>query len=150
MTTSLSQPNQKINSPIVKENEIEAIKQMQELLTQNNHQLKLVIDGQEIPLTDAFSYILRQVAQAMASGKYVSVVTYNPELTTEQAADLLNVSPSYLMKLLDQGELAYIMVGNQKRVNFDDLMKYKEERDAKRDKFLTELTQMSQEAGFYE
>ena len=42
------------------------------------------------------------------------------------------------------------MVGTHRRVRFEDLMKYKEQRDIQRDKFLTELTQMSQEAGFYE
>lgn len=150
MTTFLSNQNLLTDSNIVTEAETQAIKQLAELLKQENSELKLATNGQEMTISDSVCNVLRQVVQAMASGKIVSIVTYNPELTTQQAADLLNVSRPYLIKLLEQGELPYIMVGTHRRVKFEDLMKYKEQRDIKRDKFLTELTQMSQEAGFYE
>ncbi|AFZ55853.1 helix-turn-helix domain-containing protein [Anabaena cylindrica FACHB-243] len=150
MTTFLSNQNKHTVSNIVTENETEAIKQLAELLKQENSQLRLVANGQEVAVSDSVFDVLREIVREMALGNYVSIVTYNPELTTQQAADLLNVSRPYLIKLLEQGELPYIMVGTHRRVRFGDLMKYKENRDIKRDKFLTELTQMSQEAGFYE
>ncbi|MHC5724320.1 MAG: helix-turn-helix domain-containing protein [Nostoc sp.] len=99
---------------------------------------------------DNVCFVLRQVVQAMASGKNVSIVTHNPELTTQQAADLLNVSRPYLIKLLEQGELPYFMVGTHRRVKFEDLIKYKQQRDTKRRQLLDELIAESQELGFYQ
>ncbi|BAZ01589.1 hypothetical protein NIES37_55920 [Tolypothrix tenuis PCC 7101] len=113
--------------------------------------MKLVADNvEEMTIPDSVLHVLRQVAQAMASGKNVSIVTYNPELTTQQAADLLNVSRPHLIKLLEQGELPYIMVGTHRRVKFEDLTKYKQERDSKRRQLLDELIAESQDLGFYE
>jgi excisionase family DNA binding protein len=71
-------------------------------------------------------------------------------MTTQQAADFLNVSRPYLIKLLEQGEIPHIKVGTHRRVPFQDLMKYKEQRDSKRRQALQELIEMSEEAGLYE
>ncbi|BDI16152.1 hypothetical protein ANSO36C_19540 [Nostoc cf. commune SO-36] len=101
-------------------------------------------------IPDSVSRVLRQVVQAMASGKTVTIVTHNPELTTQQAADFLNVSRPYLIKLLEQSELPYVMVGTHRRVKFEDLTKYKQQRDIKRRQLLDELIAESQELGFYE
>lgn len=57
-------------------------------------------------------------------------------MTTQQAADFLNVSRPYLIKLLEQGEIPYIKVGSHQRIPFTDLMKYKEQRDMKRSQLL--------------
>ena len=133
------------------EQEAQSIKELERILRSEGSQAKLIGSNQEeIMIHDSVCQVLLQVLQAMALGQNVSIVTHNPEITTQQAAELLNVSRPYLIKLLEQGELPYIMVGTHRRVRFEDLMKYKEQRDIQRDKFLTELTQMSQEAGFYE
>ncbi|MEH2004251.1 helix-turn-helix domain-containing protein [Nostoc sp.] len=131
--------------------EAEAIKQLEHIINHENSQLKLVAaNGEEITIPDSVLRVLRLVVEAMASGENVSIVTHNPELTTQQAADLLNVSRPYLIKLLKQGELPYIMVGTHRRVKFEDLIKYKQQRDTKRGKLLQELIEMSQEAGLYD
>jgi excisionase family DNA binding protein len=77
------------------------------------------------------------------------LVPYNLHLSTIQASDLLNVSRPYLYKLLDQGDIPYIKVGTHRRVQFQDLMQYKKQRDAQRHQALSELTELSQELGFY-
>jgi excisionase family DNA binding protein len=137
------------DSSLLTEAEADAIKQFEHIL--NQEQLKLVVgNGEEMTIPDSVSRVLRQVVQAMASGKNVSIVTHNPELTTQQAADLLNVSRPYLIKLLEQGELPYMMVGTHRRVKFEDLRKYKQQRDIKRRQLLDELIAESQELGFYE
>ncbi|MHC5855506.1 helix-turn-helix domain-containing protein [Nostoc sp.] len=151
MNTFLSNQNLPTDSSILTEAEAKAINQLEHiLLNQENSQLKLAANGEEMTIPDSVCRVLRQVVQAMASGKKVSIVRYNPELTTQQAADLLNVSRPYLIKLLEQGELPYIMVGTHRRVKFEDLIKYKQQRDTKRGQLLQELIEMSQEAGLYD
>ncbi|MGH2516681.1 MAG: helix-turn-helix domain-containing protein [Ktedonobacterales bacterium] len=63
------------------------------------------------------------------------------------AADILNISRSYLVRLLEEGALPFAKIGTHRRVRFDDLMRYKQRRDAERRWGLAERTQMSQEFG---
>lgn len=80
----------------------------------------------------------------------MSLVPLEQELTTQEAADLLNVSRPFLLKLLEQGEIPYIKVGSHRRIRFEDLMAYKQQRYLKRRQSLKELTHFSQDEGFYE
>ncbi len=70
------------------------------------------------------------------------------EITIQEAADFLNVSRPYLVKLLEQGKIPYIKVDTH-QIRFEDLKNYKELRDAERDHLLDQLTQESQDMGFY-
>ncbi|MCW5313348.1 excisionase family DNA-binding protein [Nostoc sp. KVJ3] len=125
--------------------------ELERILSVQGSQAKLVgANGEKITIPEPIYQVLLQVVHAMASGKAISIIPQQQELTTQQAAEFLNVSRPYLIKLLEQGEIPYIKVGSHRRVRFDDLMNYKQQRDVKRDQLLTELTQMSQEAGFYE
>ena len=81
---------------------------------------------------------------------YLLDILHNRQLTTEQAADILNVSRLFLVKLLDEGAIPYIKVGSHRRIQFKDLIIYKEHRDRKRRKLLDQLIEMTEEAGLYE
>ena len=72
------------------------------------------------------------------------------EPTTQEAANLLNVSRPYLVKILEQGVIPSVKVGTHRRIRFEDLDMYKRQRDAGRRKSLAELTQMSQDLGLYD
>ncbi|MDZ8084722.1 MAG: helix-turn-helix domain-containing protein [Nostoc sp. DedQUE12b] len=140
-----------LDSVISPQLEAQSIKELERILSVKDFQAKLVgANGERINIPEPIYQVLLQVVHAMASGKAISIIPQQQELTTQQAAEFLNVSRPYLIKLLEQGEIPHIKVGSHRRVRFDDLMNYKQQRDVKRDQLLTELTQMGQEAGFYE
>ena len=85
----------------------------------------------------------------LSQGRAVSIVPYNAELTTHQAAHILNVSRPHLIKILDEGKISHRMVGTHRRILFQDLMSYLEQHKINARKALDELTQFSEKHGPY-
>jgi excisionase family DNA binding protein len=138
-------------SVLVKEPEKELIDQLEQILSRESAQPKLVgSNGEEILIPESVYSILRQIVHAMASGQAFSVELHNRELTTQEAAELLKVSRPFFVKLLKEGAIPYIEVGKHRRVLFQDVITYKEERQVKRRQGMKELSQFLQEEGFYE
>ena len=93
--------------------------------------------------------LLAQVLAHMAAGQGVSVVPAHAELTTQQAAGLLNVSRPFLIGLLDAGEIEYRKVGKHRRIRAQSLMAYLARDDQERCEAADELTQLSQAMGLH-
>lgn len=72
------------------------------------------------------------------------------ELTTQQTADLLNVSCPHLVKVLEQGDIPFRKAGTHRRIALGDVMAYKQRRDADRRKALTEVTHTGEDLGQYD
>lgn len=130
--------------------EIEQIEQLLSNADSNNYPKLVDSHGREIPLPDSVCEALKQVVKAMALGQAITLVPTDYELTTQKAADLLNVSRPYLVKLLEQNEIPCVMVGTHRRVKFQELMDYKQKRDSTRRQSLNDLTEFLQEEGFYD
>ena len=80
----------------------------------------------------------------------MSIVSSEGCVTSRQAADLLDVSRPYLVKLLDDGAIPYRMIGRRRQIAVDDLLSYKRADDAKRRQAADDLTRLSEELGLYE
>ncbi|WP_051966649.1 helix-turn-helix domain-containing protein [Kitasatospora mediocidica] len=91
--------------------------------------------------------LLAKVLAHMAAGRAVSVVPAHAELTTQQAADLLNVSRPFLIGLLKAGEIDYRLVGSHRRIRADSLLDYRRRDDQSRREAADELTSLNQEMG---
>jgi excisionase family DNA binding protein len=107
-------------------------------------------DGFEIELPDSVFQALCQVVYHMMQGRAVSIIPINKEVTTQEAADFLNVSRPFLVRMLEQGEIPFVKVGTHRRVRFSDLIAYKQRRDAARKRGLAELTHISEDEGLYD
>lgn len=104
-------------------------------------------DGEAIELPEPIFRLLRQIVPHLKKGHALSLVPLHKELSTQQAADLLNVSRPFLIGLLERGEIPYTRVGKHRRIKFEHLIAYKRARDAGRRKTLRRLTQLGQEFG---
>lgn len=105
--------------------------------------------GEEIELPEPVFHLLRQLVHDLAQGNSVTIVPVHKELTTQEAANILNVSRQYLVELLEAGAIPFTLVGRHRRIRFGDLMDYKERRDASRREGLSRLTSRSQKLGLY-
>jgi excisionase family DNA binding protein len=93
----------------------------------------------------AVAALLAQVLGFLANGQGVQLMPDNAMLTTQQAADLLNVSRPYLIGLLEGGRIPYQMVGTHRRIAFKDLLDYKRQDDRRRRGVLDELAEIGEE-----
>jgi excisionase family DNA binding protein len=106
---------------------------------------RVQLDGHDLILPRQALQLLRDLLAEMAQGNAVTVVPTHAELTTQQAADILNVSRPYLVRLLESGEIPFGKIGTHRRIKYRDLMEYKTKRDKESQFALDELTREAQE-----
>ncbi len=95
---------------------------------------------------EAFDLFLEVLGQ-LANGNAVTIVPVHAELTTQQTADLLNVSRPFLVKLLEDGKIPSRKVGVHRRVRAEDVIAYKHADDLRRRAILDELTAEAEKHG---
>lgn len=106
--------------------------------------------GESIVLPESVFYVLERVVEVMARGDSITVIPIGREITTQQAADLLNVSRQYLVRLLDEGRLPFRKTGKHRRLRIEDVLSFKKTRDKDRQAGLRELSRMTEEFGGYD
>ena len=114
------------------------------------HARLVAANGDQVPLSPTLLTVLRRATSLLAQGDAVALVPYQRQVTTQQAADFLNMSRQYLVELLERGDIPFTKVGTHRRVPFADLLAYKERRTATRRAALAELTALAEEAGDYD
>ena len=104
-------------------------------------------EADDIILPGHVLQILLDVLSEMSKGNAISLIPHHQEISTQEAANLLNVSRPFLVGLLENGEIPFRKVGAHRRVKLTDVLEYKDQSDAKRLQALNELTALSQEEG---
>ncbi len=113
--------------------------------------LRLIDDDKDITVPVKAIHMLADILNQMAQGNAVSIVPIHAELTTQQAADMLNVSRPYLIKsILDTGKLAYHKAGTRRKILYKDLLTYKNNDLKERKALMAELAKQAQELDMME
>jgi excisionase family DNA binding protein len=112
--------------------------------------LLVAADGRRMILPHSLYVVLRKVVRQLAEGNGISVMPVRAKLTTQQAADLLNVSRPYLVRLLEERTIPFHMVGTHRRVYLKDLLDFQAKQDAASRETLRELNEEAQEMGIYD
>jgi len=104
-------------------------------------------EGESRPIPESVFFALERAAELLGRGDAITVVPIGKELTTQQAADILNVSRQYLVRLPDERRNPCVKTGKHRRVLVADLLAFKRERDRSRRGALNKLTQLSADHG---
>ena len=97
-----------------------------------------------VPVPARVLEMLTQVFDAMAEGKPVSFISHEAELTTQQAANFMNVSRTHLIGLLDEGKIPHRLVGTHRRVRMADLAAYREQSQRDREEAIGRIAAEAQ------
>jgi excisionase family DNA binding protein len=112
--------------------------------------LKLQVEGRKgeaAPLPPIAARLVLDLLEELARGNAVTVSAIEAEITTQQAADLLNISRPSLIQLLDEDKLPYRRIGTHRRIPLEAVLTYKAEAYAKRKAALDEMSALHQELG---
>ncbi len=101
----------------------------------------------EVTLPSSVLSMMIEMMTQLSQGNSVNITPIHAELTTQEAADLLNMSRPTLIKLLDSGDIPFYRTGNRRKVPFSDVIKYKENLEVDRLSTLDELSALDQEMG---
>lgn len=94
--------------------------------------------------------LLARILEVTSQGKPISIVPIATEMTTQAAADLIGCSRPHLVKLLEQGEIAFTKIGKHRRVKFEDVMLYKKEMKKEQEKLIIQIMKADEESGLYD
>lgn len=115
-----------------------------------NSAARAIAAGQELAMRDlppVVTRLLMDILKETAAGNAVALIPVEAEITTQQAADLLNVSRPFVVTLVENGTLPARLVGKHRRLPLRDVLAYKADHYAKRSRALDELAALDQELG---
>ena len=128
----------------------DALKETLKHLRTETAEIEIEETGERIKVPLSALSLLSEILQVLSQGKSVSVFPIAAEMTTQAAADHLNVSRPYLIKLLETGEIPFTKVGRHRRIRVEDLMTYERAMRAKQERLLTEMMLADEADGLYD
>ena len=107
-------------------------------------------DGRQVAIPDPIHDLLLVILKNLQAGKAISIVPEHRQLTTQRAADILGVSRPFLVRLLENCEIPFHMVGSHRRIYLRDLLDYKHRRDTARHEAIDSMARAQMETGTYD
>lgn len=135
-----------ISIPATQEQQIRDLRQ----LVQSGQAKLAAPDGRQIAIPEPVHDLLLIILKNLQAGKAVSIVPEHQQLTTQRAADILGVSRPFLVRLVENGDIPFHMVGSHRRIYLRDLLEYKKRRDAARHEAIDNMARSEMEAGTYD
>lgn len=130
----------------------DALRLVDEVLTESTSDapVTLTVAGaaEDVVVPKAVVGLLSRILANLADGEGVALVPVDRELSTQKAADMLNVSRPFLIGLLDEGKIDFRMVGTHRRVKTASLLRYLSQDEIERRAAADELSRMTKELGF--
>ncbi len=152
-----AEPKLRHDEPVTAdEREVDAVRKVARLLDDSARdgtggEIRLTtLDGQALDLPASIRKILRQAIPLLTQGDAVTVTSLHKEMTTQEAADFLNVSRPSLIKLLEDGAIPYIKVGTHRRVRLNDLLSYEKHRHEEFNEFAAWMLAVAQQNNAYD
>ncbi len=144
---------EELDTRLPSESERAAANQLRQILAvrtsdDGEQKLRVQLDQKqsaEIVLTPGLSNLLMELLRHIGRGDAVTLVPVSQMLTTQQAADILNVSRPFLISLLEKDEIEYTLVGRHRRIQAEHLFDYKRKRDERRSDALSALAELDGE-----
>jgi excisionase family DNA binding protein len=102
-------------------------------------------DEERIPIPAALLELIGAALDEFAAGRGVTMAAHEEEVTTQEAADLLNISRPFLIRLLEEGAIPFRKVGTHRRIRLSDVLDYKQARDAQAERAYQKLVAEAQE-----
>ena len=121
-----------------------------EELRSENPEIEIGETSEKIKIPLKALKLLAKILKATSQGKPISVVPIATEMTTQAAAELLGCSRPHFVKLLEEGNIPYTMVGRHRRVKFEHVMKYKKDVKLKQEQLLIDMMKSDEELGLYD
>lgn len=94
--------------------------------------------------------LLGDILKAMSQGKLISLIPISTEVTTQAAAEFIGCSRPHLVKLLEDGKIAFTKVGKHRRIKFDDIMKFKKQMKEQQKQNIVDIMNSDEETGLYD
>ncbi|MBJ7882875.1 helix-turn-helix domain-containing protein [Gelidibacter salicanalis] len=121
-----------------------------EELHSENPEIEIEETSEKIKIPLKALKLLAKILKATSQGQPISLVPIATEMTTQAAAELLGCSRPHFVKLLEEGNIPFTLVGRHRRVKFEDVMNYKKEMKSKQEKLLIEMMKSDEELGLYD
>lgn len=121
-----------------------------ELLNSDQPEIEIEETSEKIKIPLSALKLLSDILKAMGQGKLISIVPIATEVTTQVAAEILGCSRPHLVKLLEEGKIAFTKVGKHRRIKLDDILKYRKHMKEQQKQNIIDIMNLDEETGLYD
>lgn len=139
-----------IIQPPKNEEELNEIIELVSKISNLDQFVMMKADGQKIEIPSIVTKILYEIITILSKGGALTIIPMEKELTTQQSADILNISRPFLVNLLENGEIPFHKTGTHRKIYMKDLMAYKERNNNNRANKIAEIIKLTQEYDLYD